>query len=321
LSGSSGGVNPRQRVEVVAAVIQRSDGMFLLGERPAGKVYEGYWEFPGGKVEPGETSLEALGRELYEELGIDVVRAYPWLVRDYDYEHAAVRLRFFRVTEWRSEPRGRESQRLAWQNPQAPDATPMLPANGPILRALSLPPVYGITIASDAGIGVFMERLEKALRAGLRLVQVREKEWDSEARTNIAREVVGMSHRYGARVLINSDVGIAQAVDADGVHLTSGDLRRLHARPQCDLVAASCHDTAELVRAVALGVDFVVLGPVAATPSHPGVPAMGWGAFSRVLGMTPIPVYALGGMRNCDLAAAWEAGAHGIAMMRGAWVD
>jgi 8-oxo-dGTP diphosphatase len=127
------------RVEVVAAVIQRDDGQFLLGERPSGKVYAGYWEFPGGKVEPGESPLAALGRELNEELGITVERAYPWLTRDYDYAHAAVRLRFHRVLAWSGELHGRENQRFEWQRPGAVAVEPMLPANGPILKALTLP--------------------------------------------------------------------------------------------------------------------------------------------------------------------------------------
>ena len=100
-------------------MIQRPDGCFLLGQRPAGKVYAGYWEFPGGKVEAGEAPLPALARELREELGIEVETAYPWLTRDYDYAHAAVRLRFFRVVRWSGSLHGRERQRFVWQSPDA----------------------------------------------------------------------------------------------------------------------------------------------------------------------------------------------------------
>ena len=128
MSGKSGAVAgplpiPRHplpsRVEVAAAVITGPDGRFLLGQRPAGKVYAGYWEFPGGKIEPGEAPLAALKRELHEELGIEVELAYPWLTRDYDYAHAAVRLRFFRVVRWSGSLHGRENQRFAWQLPDA----------------------------------------------------------------------------------------------------------------------------------------------------------------------------------------------------------
>jgi len=120
-------------VEVAAAVMQRPDGAFLLAQRPAGKVYEGYWEFPGGKVEAGEQPSAALARELREELGVDVETAYPWITRVYTYPHATVRLNFFRVTRWRGEPHPREEQAIAWQGAgarlAAPCCRPTLPCS------------------------------------------------------------------------------------------------------------------------------------------------------------------------------------------------
>jgi len=164
-------------VEVVAAVLQRADGSFLLAQRPAGKVYAGYWEFPGGKVEVGETRLAALSRELDEELGITLLTAYPWLTREFEYPHAKVRLNFFRVTHWQGELQGKEGQSFAWQNPAAEplNVTPILPANTPILRVLSLPTFYAISNVSELGIDEFLSRLKLALAQGLRLVQLREK--------------------------------------------------------------------------------------------------------------------------------------------------
>jgi 8-oxo-dGTP diphosphatase len=161
-------------VQVVAAVIQREDGSFLLAQRPPGKVYEGYWEFPGGKVEPGESAPEALARELHEELGIVVQQAYPWIVRRHAYEHATVDLNFFRVTRFEGEPHGRENQAFVWQRIGALTVGPMLPANGPILAALALPAVYGITNAAEGGCGLALRQIRAALAQGLRLVQVRE---------------------------------------------------------------------------------------------------------------------------------------------------
>src|SRR3954468_10434593 len=99
--------NEVKRVEVAAAVLQRADGSFLLAQRPPGKVYAGYWEFPGGKVEPGERVDEALARELHEELGIRIAGSYPWLTRVFTYPHATVRLNFRRVTRWQNEPHPR----------------------------------------------------------------------------------------------------------------------------------------------------------------------------------------------------------------------
>src|SRR5262245_19060522 len=310
---------PMQRVEVVAAVILRDDGQFLLGQRPPGKVYAGYWEFPGGKVEPGESPPAALKRELHEELGIDAEQTYPWLTRDYDYEHAAVRLRFFRVTSWSGELQGRENQRFEWQRPGAVVVEPMLPANGPILRALTLPPVYGISNCEEMGEPEFLRRLPRALESGLALVQVREKDLPPHEQVRLAAAVIAAARPRGAHVLLNGDPALAQRAGADGVHLFTAQLMNADARPALARVGASCHDARELDRAAALSADFVVLGPVQATPSHPGAATLGWDRFAELIRGYPLPVYALGGLRRSDLETAWTAGAHGISMMRGAW--
>ena len=304
---------------MAAAVVLREDGQFLLGQRPAGKAYAGYWEFPGGKIEPGELPLAALTRELHEELGIDVELAYRWLTRDYDYEHAAVRLRFFRVVRWSGTLTGRECQIFSWQFPAAVGVGPLLPANAPIMRALRFPPAYGITHAGDSTTGVFMLRLEKALREGLRLLQVREKTMPGKELTGFLSDVLRKARGYGARVLVNGSVELAQRAGADGVHLTARQLMALDRRPALELVGASCHNEEELARAVSVEADFVVLGPVQATPSHPDTPAMGWSRFARLIEDYPLPVYALGGLSRSDMETAWRAGAHGISMMRGAW--
>jgi len=311
--------HPSSPVEVAAAVILREDGRFLLGQRPAGKVYAGYWEFPGGKIEAGEAPLPALTRELREELGVEVDTAYPWLTRDYDYAHAAVRLRFFRVVKWSGTVHGRESQRFVWQSPDAISVDPLLPANAPILRALRLPPVYAITHAAGLGRAELLRRLEQALARGLKLVQVREKEMDGKALRDFAARAIGLAHAHGARVLVNGNLHVARELGADGVHLTSAQLKEIRQRPDIGLVGASCHDAGELAQAQALGADLVVLGPVAPTPSHPGAAGLGWARFAALLKDYPLPVYALGGLTPADLETACRHGAHGISMMRGAW--
>ena len=162
-------------VDVAAAVIERPDGSFVLAQRPPGKVYAGWWEFPGGKVEAGEPAEHALARELHEELGIDVQTAYPWICRVHVYEHATVRLNFFRVTRWRGEPQARENQRIIWQRIDAPIAEPMLPANAPVLALLALPLEYAITDAQAIGAAEQLSLVEARMKNGLRLVQVRDK--------------------------------------------------------------------------------------------------------------------------------------------------
>jgi len=298
-------------VEVAAAVIQRPDGSFLLAQRPPGKVYAGYWEFPGGKVEAGEPPREALARELREELGIEVERAYPWITREYLYPHGHVRLNFFRVVSWTNEPHPREDQAIAWQQAGALTAVPMLPANAPVLASLALPHEYAVTDAARFGTSEMLARLERRLAQGLRLLQVREPALDMETRRSFSEQATRLGHRYGCKVLVKEP-----APGADGMHYTAAELMRLDARPTDMLAAASCHTRTELERAMALGLDFAVLGPVL---EKAGARPLGWQGFAAIARGASIPVYAIGGLTRRHMDEAWRAGAHGVAMIRGSW--
>lgn len=312
-------MSPTPITEVAAAVLTQPDGRVLLAQRPSGKPYAGYWEFPGGKVEPGESLEAALARELHEELGIVVTRACRWITRVFEYPHAIVRLNFFRVFDWQGEPHPHEGQVFSWQQPDAVEVTPLLPANFPILKALSLPPLLGITHAESLGVDTFLARLDIALANGLRLIQLRDKTLPEYARLGLARETVRRAHRYGARVLVNGDPALARAAGADGVHLDSTAAAKRTARPDCGWVGVSCHDAAELAHAAAIEADFALLSPVLPTLTHPGAATLGWDTFSVLAAASPIPVYGLGGLGRDDVALAQSRGAHGVALLRGAW--
>jgi len=306
-------------VEAAAAVILRPDGSFLLGQRPEGKPYAGYWEFPGGKVEPGETAAQALVRELHEELGIEADRYTPWITREFVYPHAHVRLHFFRVAGWHGEIRDIHHSALAWKYADKVDVAPLLPANIAVLRGLTLPDFYAITHAGEIGIAAQLEKLEQALAGGLRLLQIRELQLSVKKREAFAREATRLAQAQGARVLVNGDIALARHVGADGAHLPSAQLMQLEARPDLTLVAASCHNAPELARAAALELDFAVLGPVRESLSHPGLSGLGWERCAHLLENSSLPVFALGGMQRGDRDAAQQAGAHGIAAIRSAW--
>ncbi len=309
-------------VEVAAAVMLRANGTeFLLAQRPAGKVYAGYWEFPGGKVEPGESVRQALIRELQEELGITVTECSPWLTRQFTYPHATVRLNFWRATAWTGEigiTAPLEHSAVEWQAcGTAATVAPILPANDPILKALALPTTMAITMAESEGIERQLERLEQALQQGLRLIQVRDKGWPPARRLAFAEAVTRLAHAYGALVVINDDAEIARQAGADGLHLSSGQLAACTSRPDFTWVGASCHSAEEIGRAGELGLDYALLSPVLPTPSHPESSGLGWPEFGRLLNGNSLPVFALGGMKNELLAVAQDHGAHGIALMRG----
>lgn len=308
-----------KRVEVAAGVLVRGDGAFLLGRRAPGTFYPGYWEFPGGKVEAGEDAAAALVRELDEELGVRVQHVEPWIVRSHDYEHARVTLRFFRVGTWEGEIDDRVHDALAWQWPGRCEVSPMLPANGPVLKALELPAFMGITHAVEIGVDEQLRRIEYALKSGLRLIQVRESGMAPQALQAFASEVVVRARAFGAIVLINGDEAAARAAGADGVHLKSADLQRCPARPDFAWVGASCHTREELEKVAALGLDYALLGPVRPTLTHPDAAGIGWERFAILAADLPMPVLGLGGLGPQDVAEARAHGAHGVASIRSAW--
>ena len=324
----------RKITHAAVGVIQREDGWVLLAERPVGKPWAGYWEFPGGKVEDGETPQQALKRELQEELGIEVVSLYPWLTRSFDYEARydaageldspakTVKLHFFIITKWDGEPLGLENQLLVWQPPEKIEVSPMLPANAPIFAALSLPTNYAITNLSELGEDLFFERLKISLDNGLKILQLREKQLSTQAFQTFAVRVIQLAEPYKAKVLINSSHQSASTtLNVAGMHFNATDLMQLQTKPAAMLCGASCHNGEQLAHAAVLGLDYVMLSPVKATRSHPDEAPLGWDKFAHLIEDYALPVYALGGMLPADLHEAKSHGAHGIVMLRSAWLS
>jgi 8-oxo-dGTP diphosphatase len=296
-------------IHVAVAVLQDAGGRVLVAQRLPHQHLAGLWEFPGGKLEAGETLAVAMARELHEELGIgiDADALQPLIRVRHDYPGKSVLLDVWRVPRWQGEPHGREGQPLRWLLPQdmQPDQFP--PADVPIINALRLPPLYLISpdIVDDEGEAAFVSR---AQALGASLVQLRLKTQPQRAQVLLAnlRRKLPL-----ARVLANSDSG--EISGADGVHLTARQLRTLITRPTGLLCGASCHDEGELRMAARLGLDFVTVSPVLATGSHPDAPALGWQRFSALARASDLPVYALGGMQARLLATALQHGAVGIA--------
>ncbi len=301
-------------IRVAAAVILRPDGGVLLAQRPAGKPYAGYWEFPGGKLEPGETPRDALVRELREELGLDVKEAAPWLTQHYAYPHARVELNFFRVFAWAGEPVGHDGQAFCWQTPGRFDVRPLLPANTMVLRALELPAVCGIAVAPAARHDAFLERAQRALAGGCALLCVRGDDLPPARLRARVDALLALAGPFGARVLLDADAAEARAWGCAGVHWNSTRLAAATARPEGLLAGASCGLPAELARARALGLDFAVLGPVRTARSVPDGPALGWDGFAQAIAATTLPVFAFGGLGAADLSEAIRHGAHGVAL-------
>jgi 8-oxo-dGTP diphosphatase len=314
-------------------VIQRADGWVLLNERPLGKPWSGYWEFPGGKIEVNESPEQALKRELQEELGITITQAYPWLTRRYAYPAKyqddgqlasaakTVQLHFFVVPAWLGDPQGMEGQKLSWQSTKAVSVSPLLPANAPIIDALNLPQLHAISNLGEMGEQAFFPALQRALDGGLGLLQLREKHMTASAFARFFERVMAMVAPYATQVVLNSHGPYASGdFPAHGLHFTARDLMQLNVKPVGMLCGASCHDAEELAKAAALGLDYVLVSPVQSTASHPNSTTLGWSGFRHLIEDYPLPVYALGGMRHEDLSQARSHGAHGLAMQRHCWL-
>ena len=308
----------KQTIPVVAGALMRPDGHFMLGSRPAGKPYAGYWELPGGKVEAGEAPFDALVREFQEEMGITVTHATPWLRRVHHYEHASVELLFYRIWAWQGEPQPHEGQAFAWQQPGHLSVKPMLPANDPILRSLQLPDVLNLTCCAETGRDTLLHKL--AQRQDAPWVIVREPQKSREQLAALVGEISEIIHPRGGKLIVNADPAWLKGWPVDGVHLNSARFAACEERPHFAWVGASCHSRAELAHAATLGLDYALLGHVQATASHPEQPALGWAGLAACLApAAPLPVFALGGLCAANLEQARQAGAHGVAQMRGAW--
>lgn len=310
-------------IHVAAAALIDSDGRILLTRRHDDSHQGGLWEFPGGKLEPGEAIADGLARELHEELGITVTRHRPLIRVVHHYGDRSVLLDVHRVDAWQGEAHGREGQPMAWVGPHALGDYPMPAADVPIVKALQLPSRYLITPPELGDPEAFLRALDASLHSGIRLVQLRLFDLDDDTMLATGRRAVALCHASKARVLFNGNEDMARAIGADGLHLNSRELHAHQTRPlpSDHLVAASCHSPDDLAQAVRLGADFALLSPVLPTRSHPDAEPLGWQRFTAWVDEVAMPVYALGGMHPDLLDTAWRHGAQGIAGIRGLWAD
>lgn len=192
-----------------------------------------------------------------------------------------------------------------------------------MIHSSALPPTYLVTPEppADGRSADFIAHLERALEAGIRLVQLRAKTLTAPQYASLAEQALACCRRHGARLLLNAPPDVAQALEADGVHLTSARLMACLCRPLPSglLVSAACHDSRQVLHASRIGADLLTISPVLPTATHTAAEPLGWPRFRELAALTSIPVYALGGMTPDTLTEARAAGAHGIAAIRSLW--
>lgn len=310
------------RIHVVAGVLRDDAGRVLVAQRPEGKHLAGLWEFPGGKVEAGETRLDALRRELREELGVAIGAARPLIRVPHRYAALHVDLDVFTVQEWTGTPHSGEGQALAWHDRAGLMRLPMPAADLPVLNALRLPHRYAITPPFEmADMDGLLDGATRALVQGVRLLQLRQPHWTDKAFAEAARRLQPLCREHGALLLANTHWQMVEQLDLDGTHLPAAVAATLTTRPleKSRWLAVSCHDAGELQQASRIGADFATVSPVMATASHPQHSGIGWQAFAALTAPCAFPVFALGGLGIADEDRARDAGAQGIAAIRGLW--
>ena len=313
-----------KQIHVVAGVIRDAKGRVLLARRTAGRDLAGLWEFPGGKLEPDETPEASLARELKEELGIDAVAGAPVIQVPQQYPDKRLVLDVRQVT-FQGVPKGLDGQALMWAPMERLASYPMPPADRPVVAALLQPDRYLVTPEPTGSDAAWLDALGLALSAGTQRVQLRAPACNPSRWEALAEQAVRMCRETGAECLINGDVTLARRLGV-GIQLRSAQLEapdlQVDVKGFLDAglpVGASCHGLDELRRAEQLGCTFALLGPIKATPTHPGMTGIGWNRFAELREQVALPIYAIGGMEPGDVETARTHGAQGIAAIRGLW--
>ncbi|MEY2334885.1 Nudix family hydrolase [Acidithiobacillus ferrianus] len=306
-------------VPVASGIIEDASGRVLISLRPEGKPWPGFWEFPGGKVDPGETPEAALIRELWEELGITVTAPAPFRVLDYTYPERTVRLHFYRVRHWTGSAHGREGQEVRWLYPWEIPALECLPANlrmtaALLAEALPQPPLCLIADPGKLPLPDFRKALEGAVGAGLRWLVLRCKTLPDAPAAAVLPALCAEARTRGVQVYLNHPDPLPDW-PRSGRHLTQAQLDA-GVRPG-EAFGVSCHDAEGLRRAARAGARYAFLSPLFPTRSHPGAEALGTQAFAAMAAETSLPLIALGGMTTRRLPEALAAGARGVAVLSG----
>ena len=310
------------RVHVAVGVITNQKNQVLISKRHDHLHQGGLWEFPGGKLEHGESSETALRRELLEELNIKIKDYRPLIAIPYDYEDKHVYLNVFKVMSFSGDVVSNEQQKVLWVDIADLNKYTFPAANDAIVSALLLPDRYIIT-GSFESTEQCRHKISTAVEQSAGLIQLRQKNMRDNDYLELAKNLLEITQPSNTRIILNSTLEIFLKTRADGLHFTGPRLRNCTQRPVAadKLFSVSTHTLEELQHAVTIGADFAMLSPVLPTQSHPGATALGWKKFNDIVHEIPIPVYALGGMKIEHLEQAWNQGAQGVAAISALWND
>jgi 8-oxo-dGTP diphosphatase len=314
-----------EAIQVAVAVIINEAREVLISLRDQQAHQGGLWEFPGGKIEAGESVVQALGREVREELGINIDHSKPFKSIKYIYPDKQVELHVCLVEQFYGTPTGAEGQVLRWLAIDCLKPSVFPAANRSIIRALQLPQQYLISGAFNS-FEDYLSRLHNSLSRGVRLVQMRCPSLHTPAFIALARQAAQLCAQFDARLLVNTTPAIYNQLrehgcELAGLHLNGRLLNQTQQRPlpTDQILSVSCHNLQDIAQATKLSADCLLYSPIKPTCSHPEASPLGWEAFSSAVAATDICSYALGGMQAEDIAQACAYGGQGIAAISGLW--
>jgi 8-oxo-dGTP diphosphatase len=305
------------RIEVAAGVLRDHRGRVLVGQRVARDLYYGKWEFPGGKLEPGESPEQALKRELQEELGIEIAGAEPLIQISHDYPDRKVRLNVLEVTSYSGRPRGREGQAVKWIEPTELSTLDFLEANKPIMTAVELPGYVCVTDLSRSGTDQALSCIDALISKSVPAIVLVGRMpviWKKSVRyQSFVNRLLSRTRDSCVSIHLNGDLQLAVSLGAQGVHLDDGLIMQdlVRSIPGDMRIGTSCRNELEIRRAGELDLDYIFIGPVGET-GKPSRTKLGWTGFSDLASGARVPAYASGGVSVSDRDVARQLGGQGV---------
>jgi 8-oxo-dGTP diphosphatase len=289
---------------VIAVGLLQKKHKILLSQRLDDAFMGGFWELAGGKVEKNETIFNALKREMFEELNIEVISTTPFRVLKHSYPDRKVEVHIFKITDYNNEPISKEGQKIKWVTLDELKNFKLLPTMQNIINSLSIPQLSWITPNN-----LTLTQIEEKLNKGIKLIQLR-----GEQELSI-KSIYDLCKQYQAKLILNQKNMDFSRNDVDGFHLNSKISMALKQRPFTNdkILSVATHNKDELNQASLIQADFCYLSPVLATTSHPNATPLGWDKITKLIQNAKLPVVLLGGLNENNLKDALAINAQGIA--------
>ncbi|MBE8190038.1 MAG: Nudix family hydrolase [Candidatus Thioglobus sp.] len=306
-----------ETIKAVVGVLRNQAGELLISKRQTHQFMPGFWELPGGKIEPNETNEAAIIRELNEELGVQPSQLIWLKTLSYQYPERKVILNIYNINSHSGVPdgknfQGKEGQEIAWVKLENLPDYNLLPTLQIFINSLILPDKYWITPAQNHQSSEWINAFDLHLNSGIKLIQLRSKVCLNR---HFIKELSNKCQQLGTKLLLNIPNKNFTENIANGWHLTTAEMLELRQRPcgKNQLLGASAHNLSEAISAQTSGVDFVTISPVQPTKTHPNAAPIGWKTAAAITQKLNIPVYFLGGMTSADTQKSHQLGAQGIA--------